>query len=48
VRGAAAYVTRLPGGQGCVREVIELILRKAGRWHEVVARYLPAEERCEE
>lgn len=34
---AAHYVTRLPGGRGAVREVIELILRSQGRWHEIVA-----------
>lgn len=41
VREAAAYVTKLPGGCGAVREVIELILKKAGRWDLVVRRYLP-------
>ena len=40
VRRRAAYVTKLPGGAGCVREVIELILKKAGRWDEIMARYL--------
>jgi 3-deoxy-D-manno-octulosonate 8-phosphate phosphatase (KDO 8-P phosphatase) len=41
VRRAAAYVTRLPGGAGCVREVIELILKKAGLWEGILARYAP-------
>ncbi len=39
VRDAAAYVTALPGGAGCVREVIELILKKSGRWDGIMARY---------
>ena len=37
---AAAYVTLLPGGRGCVREVIELILRSTGRWDAILSRYL--------
>jgi len=47
VRAAAAYVTRARGGEGCVREVVELILKTAGRWGEVLARYLPAERGAE-
>jgi 3-deoxy-D-manno-octulosonate 8-phosphate phosphatase (KDO 8-P phosphatase) len=43
VRAAADYVARAAGGQGCVREVIELILKRAGKWDQVLARYLPAE-----
>jgi 3-deoxy-D-manno-octulosonate 8-phosphate phosphatase (KDO 8-P phosphatase) len=42
VKAAATYVTRLPGGAGCVREIIELILKHTGRWAEIMARYLPA------
>ncbi len=44
VRSAADYVARRPGGEGCVREVIELILKEAGTWAQVMARYLPAAE----
>ncbi|MDY6913020.1 MAG: HAD hydrolase family protein [Planctomycetota bacterium] len=44
VRSAAAYVTEAPGGGGAVREVIELILKGSGRWDQILARYLPAEE----
>jgi 3-deoxy-D-manno-octulosonate 8-phosphate phosphatase (KDO 8-P phosphatase) len=33
---AAHYVTRLPGGQGAVREVCELILVAQGRWSELI------------
>ncbi len=39
VRQAAAYVTRLPGGMGAVREAIELILKAQGRWDEVIQVY---------
>jgi len=39
VRQAAAYVTRLPGGTGAVREVIEMILKAQGRWDEVIQVY---------
>jgi 3-deoxy-D-manno-octulosonate 8-phosphate phosphatase (KDO 8-P phosphatase) len=40
VRARAHYVTRARGGQGAVRESIELILRAQGRWHEAIARYV--------
>ncbi len=36
----AAYVTTLPGGAGCVRETIELMLKRSGRWDQIMARYL--------
>jgi len=39
-RAAAHYVTRLPGGHGAVREVVELILRAGDRWSAVAGRYL--------
>jgi len=32
VRDAAAWITERPGGHGAVREVIEAILRRQGRW----------------
>jgi len=38
-RAAALYVTRRPGGQGAVREVIETLLRLQGRWDAIMARY---------
>ncbi len=41
LRAQADYVTRLPGGRGCVREAIELILKKSGRWDRIMARYRP-------
>jgi len=39
VREAAAYVTKAAGGNGAVREVVELILRQAGAWSDIMARY---------
>ena len=36
----AHYVTVAAGGQGAVREVIELILKSQGRWNELVEQYL--------
>jgi len=40
VRDAADYVTDLPGGAGAVRETIEHILKAAGDWQAVLARYM--------
>jgi len=39
-RAIAHYVTRAPGGNGAVRETIELILKAQGRWSELVRKYL--------
>lgn len=39
VRDAVDYVAQRPGGRGCVREVVEMICRRAGRWDEVVGHY---------
>jgi 3-deoxy-D-manno-octulosonate 8-phosphate phosphatase (KDO 8-P phosphatase) len=36
-KAAAHYVTALNGGNGAVREVVELILKAQGRWDELVA-----------
>jgi 3-deoxy-D-manno-octulosonate 8-phosphate phosphatase (KDO 8-P phosphatase) len=38
VKQAAHYVTARSGGQGAVREVIELILKAQGRWSEAIPR----------
>ncbi len=38
VKRAADYVTKKSGGEGAVREVIELILKAQGRWKEAVPR----------
>ena len=32
-KAAADYVTKLPGGRGCIREGIEMIMRAQDKWH---------------
>ena len=39
VKQVAHYVTTTPGGQGAVREVVELLLRAQGRWDEILRHY---------
>lgn len=39
VKESADYVTLAPGGRGAVREAIEHLLRSAGRWETILARY---------
>ena len=39
VRAAVHWVTPSGGGQGSVRDVIELLLRAQGRWEEILSRY---------
>ncbi|MDZ4819747.1 MAG: HAD hydrolase family protein [Planctomycetota bacterium] len=39
VRQAAHHVTTLSGGYGAVREAVEMILRKQGRWQDLLQRY---------
>ena len=43
VKKAAAHITRRCGGKGAVREVIELILKKQGKWEAVVGKYINRE-----
>ena len=40
VKHAAHYLTRHQGGDGAVREVIEMILKAQGSWERVIAKYL--------
>jgi 3-deoxy-D-manno-octulosonate 8-phosphate phosphatase (KDO 8-P phosphatase) len=40
VKSAAHYVTRRAGGDGAVREVIEMILKARGDWSKVITKYL--------
>lgn len=40
VRARAAYVTKIPGGHGAVREAIEVVLKAKGLWEDVVAHRL--------
>jgi 3-deoxy-D-manno-octulosonate 8-phosphate phosphatase (KDO 8-P phosphatase) len=42
VKAAAHLVTQRPGGQGAVREVIELILKAQGHWDSLIERYTRA------
>jgi 3-deoxy-D-manno-octulosonate 8-phosphate phosphatase (KDO 8-P phosphatase) len=42
IRQAVDYITTLAGGRGCVREVIDLVLRRSGRWGGIMARYVAA------
>lgn len=42
VKTAAHLITQRPGGQGAVREVIELILRAQGHWDSLLERYTKA------
>jgi len=39
VRSAATHVTKLPGGHGAVREIIEFILRHKGLWDGMIRKY---------
>jgi YrbI family 3-deoxy-D-manno-octulosonate 8-phosphate phosphatase len=39
VRRAARYTTSVRGGDGAIREVVELILKNTGRWDDVLRRY---------
>ncbi len=39
LKALAHYTTLASGGQGAVREVIELILRAQGRWEEILRHY---------
>jgi 3-deoxy-D-manno-octulosonate 8-phosphate phosphatase (KDO 8-P phosphatase) len=40
VRGAADYVTSVPGGGGAVREVVELLLKNTGKWETVIEKFV--------
>ena len=39
VQKAADYITKNRGGQGAVREVVELILKTQGKWEKTVGHY---------
>ena len=39
VKRAAHYVTIASGGEGAVREVVELLLKAHGRWQEILDHY---------
>jgi 3-deoxy-D-manno-octulosonate 8-phosphate phosphatase (KDO 8-P phosphatase) len=42
VKAVSHFITQRPGGQGAVREVIELILRAQGHWDTLLERYTKA------
>jgi 3-deoxy-D-manno-octulosonate 8-phosphate phosphatase (KDO 8-P phosphatase) len=39
VKAAAHYVTEAPGGEGAVREVVELLLKAQNLWGEILQHY---------
>jgi 3-deoxy-D-manno-octulosonate 8-phosphate phosphatase (KDO 8-P phosphatase) len=39
VKGEAHYVTQAVGGEGAVREVVELILKAKGLWADILKHY---------
>jgi len=39
-KACAAYVTRASGGNGAVRELVELILKAQGKWEAAIAEFL--------
>jgi 3-deoxy-D-manno-octulosonate 8-phosphate phosphatase (KDO 8-P phosphatase) len=39
VKRSAQYVTQTPGGQGAVREVVELLLKAQGHWEALLRKY---------
>ncbi len=39
VRAAADHVTKSPGGEGAVRELVETLLKAKKRWNELISKY---------
>ena len=39
VKPMAHYVTQASGGEGAVREVVELLLKAQGKWQEILEHY---------
>lgn len=39
VKTEADYVTKRPGGKGAVKEVIEMILKRQGKWEALIQKY---------
>ena len=40
VKKSADYITKLPGGSGAVREIVELILKTQTLWEDILRNYL--------
>jgi 3-deoxy-D-manno-octulosonate 8-phosphate phosphatase (KDO 8-P phosphatase) len=38
-KALAHFITKADGGNGCVREVVEMILKAQGKWATVVAQH---------
>ncbi len=43
VRQSADYVTKTKGGQGAIREIVEMILKSQRRWDALIQRYTGTE-----
>jgi 3-deoxy-D-manno-octulosonate 8-phosphate phosphatase (KDO 8-P phosphatase) len=39
IKNSCHYITKKSGGKGAVREVVEIILKSQGLWHNVTAEY---------
>ncbi len=39
VKAKAVYITKNPSGKGAVREVIEMILKRQGKWENLIQKY---------
>lgn len=39
VKTEADYITKMPGGKGAAREVIDHILKNQGKWHTLIGNY---------
>ena len=39
VKGAAHHITEAKGGQGAVREAVEMILAAQGLWDQILTKY---------
>ena len=39
VKGCAHYITAAPGGDGAIREVLELVMEAQGLWQKVLEKY---------
>lgn len=39
VKNSCHYITKKSGGKGAVRELVEIILKSQGLWHNVIAEY---------
>jgi 3-deoxy-D-manno-octulosonate 8-phosphate phosphatase (KDO 8-P phosphatase) len=44
VKAAAAYTTKVKGGEGAVREVCDKIIRAQGKWSAIIRRLKHPEE----